>query len=279
MSPALEAFIEYIEVIKALSPKTVQAYKSDLIAIEVAINKDMIDLKHDDVFRYVACIPNRRTLNRKLSSANAFFNYCFKHEIIEDEQKFRLSKIPKYLPRYLEIDAIRKGLSIIDCSTWLGLRDYALILFLFATGTRISEALSVEHVDISDAWVKIRFAKGEKERIVPIASEALRAIERYREARPKQTAFLWQNYKGESLSRISAFKITQKYLEVSPHVLRHSYATAMVLGGADLRVVQDLLGHASMLTTQMYTHIEKEVLRDTVLRCHPLKKEDYAIYS
>jgi integrase/recombinase XerD len=279
MSPSLEAFVEYIEVIKGLSPKTVEAYKSDLIAFESSLNKPMIEMKHDDVFSFVSSVSNRRTLNRKLSAANAFFSYCFKHELKDDEQKFRLSKIPKYLPRYLEIDEIRKGLDLIDRTTWLGMRDYALILFLFATGTRISEALSVEYNDLSDAWVKIRFAKGEKERIVPIASEALDALKLYRESTEKKTTFLWQNYKHERLSRVSAFKITQKYLGVSPHVLRHSYATAMILGGADLRVVQDLLGHSSMLTTQIYTHIEKSVLRDTVLRYHPLKREDYEIYS
>lgn len=279
MSPQLEAFIEYIQIIKGLSPKTVEAYRSDLLAFENTLLKPMIEMNHEDIFSFVANISNRRTLNRKLSSANAFFQFCFQSEFKEEKQKFSLTKIPKYLPRYLEIDDVRKGLSRIDRSTWLGKRDYALILFLFATGTRITEALSVERSDINDQWIKIRFAKGEKERIVPIAKEALEALEDYFQALPKSTSFLWQNYKHESLSRISAFKITQKYLSVSPHVLRHSYATAMVLGGADLRVVQELLGHSSMLTTQIYTHIEKAVLRDTVLRFHPLKSEDYEIFS
>ena len=279
MSPQLEAFIEYIQIIKGLSPKTVDAYRSDLLAFETSLLKPMIQMNHEDVFSVVSKIANRRTLNRKLSSANAFFQFCFKSEFTDEKQKFRLTKIPKYLPRYLEIDDIRKGLELIDRSTWLGKRDYALILFLFATGTRITEALSVEKTDLNEQWVKIRFAKGEKERIVPIANEAIEALDDYFRAVPKSSSFLWQNYKHESLSRISAFKITHKYLGVSPHVLRHSYATAMVLGGADLRVVQELLGHSSMLTTQMYTHIEKAVLRDTVLRFHPLKSEDYEIYS
>ena len=279
MSPTLEAFIEHIEIIKGLTSKTIESYRSDLLAFEQTIGKPMIEMKHDDIFTFVSKIPNRRTLNRKLSAANSFFDYCFKHEFLGDKKKFKLTKIPKYLPHYLEIDDIRKGLSLIDRSTWLGKRDYALILFLFATGARISEALSVERSDLSDNWVKIRFAKGEKERIVPIAQEALDALQDYFDAQTKTTTFLWQNYKKEPLSRISAYKITQKYLNVSPHVLRHSYATAMVLGGADLRVVQELLGHSSMLTTQIYTHIEKAVLRDTVLRYHPLKGDDYEIYT
>lgn len=277
MSPTLEAFLEYIEIIKGLSPKTVQAYRQDLLAFETTLLKPMIEMSHEDVFSFVAKIPNRRTLNRKLSSANAFFTYCFKQEFIEDQKKFTLTKTPKHLPRYLEIDEIRKGLSLIDTTTWIGKRDYALILFLFATGVRVSELLSIEPTDISAQWVKVRFAKGDKERIIPIAKEALEALQEYLQTQTQTGNFLWQNYKRTCLSRISVFKITQKYLQVSPHVLRHSYATAMILGGADLRVVQELLGHSSMLTTQIYTHIEKAVLRDTVLRYHPLKREDYEI--
>ncbi len=279
MSPQLEAFIEYLSVIRQLSPATIEAYRLDLVSMEKSIGKPMIEVLQQDIFDYLSDVSNRRTLNRKLSSANAFFDFCFKKEFTDAPQKFRLAKIPKYLPKYLEIDEIRKGLHLIDRAKWTGKRDYALILFLFATGVRISEALSIEKNDINENWVKIRFAKGEKERIVPIADEALEALALYLDDAPKKQSFLWQNYKGEPLSRVSAFKITQKYLGVSPHVLRHSYATAMILGGADLRVVQELLGHSSMLTTQIYTHIEKAVLRDTVLRYHPLKREDYEISS
>jgi len=120
--------------------------------------------------------------------------------------------------------------------------------------------------------VKIRHAKGQKERIVPIAPIALKALDTYLQESPFDTTTLWCNYKGGKLSRISAFKITQKYLGVSPHVLRHSYATSLVSGGADLRVVQELLGHSSLLTTQIYTHIQKQDLKETVEVCHPMAK-------
>ena len=274
MSKELEAYIEYISVIKGLSSASIEAYTLDLQSIESGLEKALVDIKELEVFQYLSTVQNKRTLNRKLSSLNAFYDFCLKKEFLEEQHKFRLSKVPKHLPKYLEIDDILKGLALIDRTKWTGLRDYALILFLFATGMRISEALQIEKSDINENWVKVRFAKGEKERIVPIADEALEALMIYLEERPKEHSLLWINYQGKALSRISAFNITQKYLSVSPHVLRHSYATAMILGGADLRVVQELLGHASMLTTQIYTHIEKEVLRDTVLRCHPLKKED-----
>lgn len=274
MSDTLQAFIEYITVIKALGSSTIEAYQHDLLSIEQGTGKALLQLQEHEILHFLGTIQNRRTLNRKLSSLNAFYDFCFKQEFVEQHQKFRLSKMPKYLPKYLEVDQIRKGLAMIDRSKWTGKRDYALILFLFATGMRISEALQTEQSDLNENWIKVRFAKGEKERIVPIADEAIAALREYLDARPMDNTLLWVNYQNRPLSRVSAFNITQKYLQVSPHVLRHSYATAMILGGADLRVVQELLGHASMLTTQIYTHIERAVLRDTVLRCHPLKQED-----
>ncbi len=141
---------------------------------------------------------------------------------------------------------------------------------MFASGARISECLALRKEDIEDGWLHIRHAKGEKERIVPVAKVAVDAIKIYLNKRESDNEYVWCNYRGESLSRITAYKITQKYLQVSPHVLRHSYATALISGGADLRVVQELLGHASLMTTQIYTHIQKQDLKETVEVCHPL---------
>ena len=170
----------------------------------------------------------------------------------------------------MSYEDIKEGLNLIDRSTWIGKRDYALILYLYATGTRISECLELNRGDIDGQWLHIRHAKGEKERIVPIAKQAKDAIYEYLLAFKYEKDFIWSNYRGEKLSRISAYKITQKYLAVSPHVLRHSYATSLIRGGADLRVVQELLGHASLLTTQIYTHIQKQDLKETVEVCHPM---------
>jgi len=150
------------------------------------------------------------------------------------------------------------------------LRDYALILFLYASGCRISEALSVQRSDILEGWLKIRFAKGEKERVVPLAPVATEALDKYLEAQDLSSAYIWLNYKGDPLSRISAYKIVKKYLGISPHVLRHSFASSLIIGGADLRVVQELLGHSSLETTQIYTHIQKQNLADTMYSYHPL---------
>lgn len=271
MSNELEAFIEYITVIKALSSRTISAYRTDLTEFESALAKPLVELESKDVFRSLERVQNKRTLNRKLSAFNSFLEFCHRNHYDSNVSKFSLSKVPKTLPKYLPFETIQKGLALIDQSDWLGIRDYALILFLYATGIRISECLSVEEGDIEGEWLRIRHGKGEKERYVPIAPEALRALRNYQEASPfHYSRALWLNYRGEPLSRVSAFKITQKYLGVSPHALRHSYATALILGGADLRVVQELLGHASLLTTQIYTHVQKHNLKETVLHYHPM---------
>jgi len=272
MSGPLEAFIEYITVTRALSARTVEAYKNDLLQIETAASVPLIELETGEVLKLLGGIENKRTLNRKLSSLNAFFAFCHSRRFLDEAERFSLAKIPKNLPKFLSYEAIEAGMAVIGTEKWTELRDRALIMFLYATGVRISEALAVERSDFEGEWLRVRHGKGEKERLVPIADSAKRTIERYLDAVPFEKERLWLNYRGTPLSRISAYKITRKYLDVSPHVLRHSYATALIIGGADLRVVQELLGHASLLTTQIYTHVQKQNLKQTVLAYHPYNK-------
>jgi integrase/recombinase XerD len=270
LSNELEAFLEYISVTRALSKKSVEAYLSDLNQIESEFQKPLVKLDSNTLLSLLSKYKNKRTLNRKLSSVNAFFDFCYKSQFSSEHKKLRFSKIPKLLPKFLSYNEIQHSLKLIDRTSWIGLRDYALILFLYASGTRISECLSLSREDIEGEWLHVRHAKGDKERIVPIALVAKKAIQEYLNEFKYEKDFIWCNYKGNRLSRISAYKITQKYLGVSPHVLRHSYATALITGGADLRVVQELLGHASLLTTQIYTHIQKQDLKETVELCHPM---------
>lgn len=270
LSNELEAFLEYITVTKALSKKSIEAYRSDLSVIEGELKKPLIKLNSKILLSLLAKYKNKRTLNRKLSSVNSFFDFCYKNQFLDEKTKLKSAKIPKLLPKFLSFNEIQNGLNLIDRTTAIGLRDYALILFLYATGTRISECLALGRDDIEGEWLHVRHAKGEKERIVPIAKVAKKAIETYLNEFKYERDFVWCNYRGENLSRISAYKITQKYLGVSPHVLRHSYATSLIRGGADLRVVQELLGHSSLLTTQIYTHIQKQDLKETVQACHPM---------
>ena len=223
-----------------------------------------------DVLAFLASFANKRTLNRKLSSINVFFHFCHLHEVNYSKIKIPMAKVPKNLPKYLNNEEILSGIDLIDRSKLKGLRDYALILFLYASGCRISEALCVQRIDITEGWLKIRFAKGEKERVVPLAPIAIEALEAYLLAQNQPSQYLWLNYKGDKLSRISAYKIVKQYLGVSPHVLRHSFASSLIIGGADLRVVQELLGHSSLETTQIYTHIQKQNLAETMNAYHPL---------
>ncbi len=273
MSKELEAFLEYISVTKALSKKTVEAYKNDLLMVEENAQKPLIKLDSPKLLAVLSIYENKRTLNRKLSSINAFFDFCYKQRFQTQKSKLKFAKIPKLLPKFLSYKQIRAGLDMCDRTSVLGQRDYALILFLYASGARISECLEISRNDIEDEWLYIRHAKGEKERVVPLAQIAKDEIKNYLNMLSIDKEYIWCNYRGEKLSRISAYKITQKYLGVSPHVLRHSYATSLITGGADLRVVQELLGHSSLLSTQIYTHIQKQDLKDTVDVYHPMTKE------
>jgi len=270
ISDLLIAFEEYLSVTKALDTLTVSSYISDLKQLEELTQKTLTKLDTTDVLKFLATFENKRTLNRKLSAINTFFHFCHLQNFTHEKIKIPMAKVPKNLPRYVNNEEILLAIKNIDRSTLIGLRDYALILFLYASGCRISEALSVERGDIVEGWLKIRFAKGEKERMVPLAPVALEALEAYMKEQDLHSSFIWLNYRGEPLSRISAYKIVKKYLGVSPHVLRHSFASSLIIGGADLRVVQELLGHSSLETTQIYTHIQKQNLADTMMNYHPL---------
>ena len=266
----LVAFEEYLSVTKALDTLTVSSYLADLQQLASFTSKSLTGLDTADVLSFLSTFENKRTLNRKLSAINTFFTFCHRQNFTDEKIRIPMAKIPKNLPKYLSPEEIMAGVEMIDRSRLQGLRDYALILFLYASGCRISEALNAQRSDVLEGWLKIRFAKGEKERVVPLAPVALEALEAYLAKEKISSSYLWLNYKGDVLSRISAYKIVKKYLGVSPHVLRHSFASSLIIGGADLRVVQELLGHSSLETTQIYTHIQKQNLQETMRSYHPL---------
>ena len=271
MSRYLEAFLEYLQINKGVSKNTYAAYKRDLLQFEEFIKKSIIEADNMDIISFLSSINNKRSLNRKLSAINSFFDFAYKRGWSDTKHKIKQAKIPKTLPKFLTKEEIIGVVESINIKSWFDLRDKALILFIYATGLRISEVLNTKLSDIENGWVKVIMAKGEKQRVVPIAKTALDATYEYLKKRSCQSEYLFVNKNCKPLSRISAFNITKKYLNVSPHVLRHSFATALVLGGADLRVVQELLGHSSLNTTQIYTHIQKENLKDTVMKYHPLE--------
>lgn len=266
----IEAYKEYLLVIRNLSKNSIDAYISDLNEFSLFIDKDLLCVETNDLLKYLSGIKNTRSQNRKASSINLFYDFCLEKYDFADKPKAVMAKITKSLPKYLEFEEIQKGLGLIDRSNEIGLRDYAMILFLYATGLRVSELISVKKSDISDAWLKVRYAKGAKQRMVPIANNALDAINTYLKQRTKKSDYLWLNYQGNPLSRISVYKITMKYFGVSPHVFRHSFATSLILGDADLIVVSELLGHENLVTTQIYTHIAQHHLQETINNFHPL---------
>ncbi len=273
----IDAFNEYLTINKGLSKNSISAYLNDITQFLEYSKKPLLKRDNSDIIEFLSQFENKRTLNRKLSSINRFYDFAKELDFSNIDLKIQSAKIENHLPIYLEHNYIMDKIGDIDIKSWIDLRDRALLLFLYATGVRVSEAVETKIDDIDGAWLRVRFAKGEKERVVPIAKSALIAIELYLRERNDNSPYLFINYKKDKLSRISMFKITKKYLGVSPHILRHSYATALILGGADLRVVQELLGHSSLLTTQIYTHIQKPHLKDTINKYHPLSKKQ--LYS
>ena len=275
MSDIIVAFKEYLTIIKSLSINSIKAYISDLSEYDLFLknkNKDLLTSTSDDLIDYLKEVSSPRTQNRYLSSINSFYHFASEYYDDINIPKASFAKLPKKLPKYLSNDTILKTINEIDRTKELGLRDYALILFLYATGVRVSEVLQIKKNDITENWVKILYSKGSKQRIVPIAKSAIEAINKYLENRKYKSEYIFLNYKGNHLSRISVFKITQKYFGVSPHTFRHSYATALILGGADLMVVSELLGHSNIETTQIYTHIQQQHLAQTIKEFHPINK-------
>lgn len=275
MSELITAFKEYLTIIKSLASNSIDSYIGDLVEYEAFLiekKQTLLSSTSEDLIEYLQSIQNPNTQNRHLSSINSFYKFASENfdDIIKPKASF--AKLPKKLPKYLTNEQILSHLELIDKSKEIGLRDYAIILFLYATGVRVSELIEIKKNDIENNWVRVLFAKGSKQRVVPIADIALKALGNYLEHRAKKSDHLFINYQGDPLSRISVFKICKKYFDVSPHVFRHSYATSLILGGADLMVVSELLGHSNIETTQIYTHIQQKHLAQTVKEFHPLNK-------
>lgn len=275
MTDIIVAFKEHLTIIKSLSTHTVDAYTRDVEDFENFLHqqkKELINSTSEELIAYLKSIQNPRTQNRHLSSINSFYNFCNQVFDTKENPKASFAKLPKNLPKYLSNEQIMNNLQLIDTSKELGLRDYAMILFLYATGVRVSELIQIKKNDIENTLIKVLYAKGAKQRVVPIAKIALNALYKYLNSRKIKSNYLFINYKGDSISRISVYKITKKYFNVSPHVFRHSYATSLILGGADLMVVSELLGHTNIETTQIYTHIQQQHLNDTIKQYHPLNR-------
>jgi len=235
---------------------------------------------------------SKATIARKLATLRSFYKFLVKTNRLSSNpvSAVRTPKQEKRLPRFMEYEEIKKLLETPPMDNWLGARDRAILETLYSTGMRVSElvALNMDDIDFLGEVVHIR-GKGKKERIAPISSSALQVIQHYIEFRNKRaqnnsnfdTKVLFVNKHGKRLSTRSVRRKMDKYLKIagldpaiSPHTLRHSFATHMLNNGADLRSVQELLGHQSLSTTQIYTHLTTSRLKDVYRKAHPRENAD-----
>ncbi|MGM1016712.1 MAG: site-specific tyrosine recombinase XerD [Actinomycetota bacterium] len=292
---AMDVYLRHITIERGLSEHSIAAYRRDLGGyLEWLSGEGVHDTAEIDaavVGRFITerasadPPPAATSLARLQSSLRGWHRFLAREGIETDDPTGRLRppKAPRRLPKALTIDQVERLLAAPSAEEPLGIRDRALLELLYATGARISEAVGLDVDDLSHGDVLRLRGKGDKERIVPIGSFARAAVDTYLtrvrpelSARGRATPRLFLGARGAPLSRQSAWLViraaaerAQITSEVSPHTLRHSFATHLLQGGADVRVVQELLGHASVATTQIYTHVSVDTLRDIYATSHP----------
>ena len=297
---ALEAYLDHLRVERGLSAATIRAYDTDLRAFSAAApDLEKWDRSPEPALRWVAGLSRppstlrESSVRRKSAAVRAFYRFCAREELTSVDLTDGLPSAGRALalPDTLDVAEVEALLEATAPEDATGLRDRALLELLYASGLRISEALGLDVGDISFVAESVRvIGKGDRERVVPVGEVALGAIERYLElARPvlaraatgKRVATptagpLFLSTHGRRLSRMEAWRAVRRSAQragitrhVSPHTLRHSFATHLLEGGADLRVVQELLGHASITTTQLYTHLTGVRIRQVYERAHP----------
>ena len=288
----VDRFVTHLAVERGLSPNTVRAYSADLARyLEWAARAgvDPLRLTHRQLRLYLAELDRaryaRRTVARRLASVRSFFGYLVTEGVLESDPSSVLSapKTSRRLPRAVPDEALQALLETPDTSTVTGLRDAALLELLYATGIRVSEltGMSTSSLDLGQGQVVV-FGKGSKERIVPIHQRAARLLRGYLSdarpslSRPDSPDALFLSTRGRALSPEAVRRIINRQLStagiaahVSPHMLRHTFATHLLEGGADLRTVQELLGHIALSTTQIYTHVSMKRLQDVHRNAHP----------
>lgn len=291
---AVREFRIYLKLEKSLSANSVDAYIGDLAKLESysaihipPLEPDKIDISH--LREFIQWLDsfylNNRTQARIISGIRAFFKFMLLNDIIDCDPSalLEMPKTGRKLPEVLSVEEINNLLAVIDLSTELGRRNKAMMETIYSGGLRVSELVNLRISDIypEEGFIKIT-GKGNKQRLVPIGSHALKEIELYMPDRRKMPVIkghediLFLNRRGKRLSRVMVFTITRQLAEkaslkklISPHTFRHSFATHLIEGGADLRAVQEMLGHESIITTEIYTHLDREYLRDAIIRFHP----------
>jgi len=292
---AIDAYLRHITIERGLSEHTLGAYRRDLdvylrwlneagISDTTAVTGAIIGRFFADRSSMVPT-PAATSIARQQSSVRGLHRFLVREgiELEDPSDRLRPPKAPQKLPKALSIDQVERLLAAPSAEEPLGIRDRALLELMYATGARVSEAIGLDVDDLSHGEVLRLRGKGSKERIVPIGSFARDAVDAYLTrvrpalaAKGRASARLFLGARGAPLSRQSAWLVIRAAAdaanitsEVSPHTLRHSFATHLLQGGADVRVVQELLGHASVATTQIYTHVSVDALRDIYATSHP----------
>jgi integrase/recombinase XerD len=295
INAAINAFLTHVRVEKGLSNNTVSAYRRDLVKFEAFAKKRKLSLesiRRDDVVDFLASLYHQklesRTVARHLVTLRNFFRFAQTQELVPEDPTLNLEspKIRRSLPGYLRLEEVEKLLAQPDEKTPIGLRDRAMLEVLYSSGLRVSELIGLRVMDLDRSVGCVRcIGKGDKERIVPIGKKATALVEKYlREARPKllskgaaaNSQALFLNRRGGAFSRVGVWKILSAYgrkadlrVALTPHMLRHSFATHLLERGADLRSVQLMLGHSDISTTQIYTHVVEERLKQIYKAHHP----------
>ncbi len=293
MESLIQEFIDYLGHEKGLATNTLESYSRDLKQYYGFLSGDtQIPLESASQSTIVAYLMFLRkqgkataTIARRLAALKAFYQFLVKENYVANDPTGELSspKLERKLPKVLTVDEVERLLSQPDFSHPAGKRDKAMLELLYATGIRVSELvnLDVEDIDLQEGFIRC-VGKGSKERVVPIGEMAVVALRSYLEnarlrliAEPKERA-VFVNHHGRRLTRQGFWKIVKKYAqqafirkEITPHTLRHSFATHLLENGADIRAVQEMLGHADISTTQIYTHVTKDRLKDVYARSHP----------
>ena len=278
-------FLLYLEMDLNYSKNTINTYQNNLSILSNNINKDLLKLSSKDIEHFISSLNlESSSISNYLSSFKTFYNYYIKIGMLKENPVLLIDspKLKKHLPTYLTIDEIDKLLNI-EIKDAFSARNKSLLELLYATGLRISELVNLEfkNIDLNDCIVRI-MGKGSKERIVPINDTAIKYLKIYVKdyrhclVKKEQNNYVYLNNHGKKMTRQGVFKMLKKRAlesnikkDVSPHTLRHSIATHMLENGADLRIIQEFLGHESISTTQIYTHLSNQKLKSDYMEYFP----------
>jgi len=290
---AIHSYLNHVRVEKGLSPNTLTAYRRDLYKFDAFAKKRKLTLEsvtRDDLVDFLASLYRQklesRSVARHLVTLRNFFRHAQMDELIAADPSINLEspKVRRSLPGYLKLADVEKLMEQPDQTTAQGLRDRAMLEVLYSTGLRVSELTGLKVADVDMKVGSVRcIGKGDKERIVPIGRKALGMVEKYlKSGRPQMlqkaagSTALFVNRRGKPLTRVGVWKILSDYgrhaglrVGLTPHMLRHSFATHLLERGADLRSVQLMLGHSDISTTQIYTHLVEERLKQIYKAHHP----------